>query len=267
MGGLATRHYTTTASYNSQQNHARSRSEGLLHTVIAIETSLRLGLHLHRLFSCRPLPTRHARWPASGTSGDYTCDYGPSSGVAVAALPDHVPPELVHEFDFRTGLGSHPHSAVAALHDGPRVFYSPVHHNAIAGAGTWVLTRAEDIRAALQDAATFSSNVRRSNSGLSLIPLELDAPDHAKFRALMNPIFSPARMKLLDDKVRELARELAAACAAKGHCDFVEDFAKPFPVSIFLDLMGLPKEQMGRFLAWEALIMRTSRRARLPCRK
>lgn len=171
-------------------------------------------------------------------------------------IPDHVPPELVHEFDFRTGLGSHPHSAVAALHDGPRVFYSPVHHNAIAGAGTWVLTRAEDIRAALQDAATFSSNVRRSNSGLSLIPLELDAPDHAKFRALMNPIFSPARMKLLDDKVRELARELAAACAAKGHCDFVEDFAKPFPVSIFLDLMGLPKEQMGRFLAWEALIMR-----------
>jgi len=172
------------------------------------------------------------------------------------AIPDHVPPELVHEFDFRTGLGSHPHSTVAALHDGPRVFFSPVHHNAIAGSGTWVLTRAEDIRAALQDAATFSSNVRRSNSGLSLIPLELDAPDHAKFRALMNPIFSPARMKLLDDKVRELARELAAACAAKGHCDFVEDFAKPFPVSIFLDLMGLPKEHMGRFLEWEALIMR-----------
>jgi cytochrome P450 len=172
------------------------------------------------------------------------------------SIPAHVPPELVHEFDFRTGLGTHPHSTVAALHDGPRVFFSPVHHNAIAGAGTWVLTRAEDIRAALQDAATFSSNVRRSNSGLSLIPLELDAPEHAKFRALMNPIFSPVRMKLLDTKVRELARELAAACAANGHCDFVEEFAKPFPVSIFLDLMGLPKEYMGRFLEWESLIMR-----------
>jgi cytochrome P450 len=171
-------------------------------------------------------------------------------------IPDHVPPDLIQEFDFRTGLGSHPHSTVAALHDGPRVFFSPVHHNAIPGPGTWVLTRAEDIRAALQDAATFSSNVRRSNSGLSLIPLEMDPPDHGKFRALMNPIFSPARMKLLERKVRELARELAARCAAKGECDFVEDFAKPFPVSIFLDLMGLPKENMGRFLAWEALIMR-----------
>src|SRR5579864_3004719 len=101
-----------------------------------------------------------------------------------AAIPEHVPLALVREFDFRTGLGSYPHQAVAALHSGPRVFFSPVHHNAIPGPGTWVLTRAADIRAALQDAATFSSAVRRSNSALSLIPLELDPPEHPKFRAL-----------------------------------------------------------------------------------
>jgi cytochrome P450 len=172
------------------------------------------------------------------------------------SIPEHVPRELVREFDFRTGLGNYPHTAVAALHSGPRVFYSPVHHNAIPGPGTWVLTRAADIRAALQDAATFSSAVRRSNSALSLIPLELDPPEHPKFRALMNPIFSPARMKQLEAKVRELARKLAAQCAAKGECDFVEDFAKPFPVGIFLDLMGLPADNMARFLEWEALIMR-----------
>ena len=171
-------------------------------------------------------------------------------------VPDHVPPELVREFDFRTGLGSHPHSAVAALHDGPRVFFSPVHHNSIPGPGTWVLTRAEDIRAALQDAATFSSKIMRSSSALRLIPLEMDAPEHAKFRALMNPIFSPARMKQLERKVVDMARELAAKCAARGGCDFVEDFAKPFPVGIFLGLMGLPLENMNRFMEWEALIMR-----------
>jgi cytochrome P450 len=171
-------------------------------------------------------------------------------------IPDHVPRELVREFDFRTGLGTHPHATVAGLHSGPRVFFSPVHHNSIPGPGTWVLTRAEDIRAALQDAVTFSSKIMRSNSGLKLIPLELDPPEHPKFRAIMNPIFSPARMKLLEGKVRDLARELAAKCAAKGECDFVEDFAKPFPVGIFLDLMGLPKENMSRFLEWEALIMR-----------
>jgi cytochrome P450 len=181
-----------------------------------------------------------------------TVEHGPSQHT----LPAHVPPTLVRDFDFRTELGSHPHSTVAQLHAGPRVFFSRVHHNAIPGPGTWVLTRAEDIRAALQDAATFSSNVRRSNSSLTLIPLELDPPDHGKFRAIMNPIFSPARMKLLEEKVRHLARELATQCARKRECNFVEDFAKPFPVRIFLDLMGLPQENMPRFLHWEALIMR-----------
>src|SRR5450631_2716286 len=112
-----------------------------------------------------------------------------NANAAGHTVPDHVPPELVREFDFRTGLGTHPHTAVAALHSGPRVFFSPVHHNSIPGPGTWVLTRAEDIRAALQDSATFSSKIMRSNSALRLIPLELDAPEHGKFRALMNPIF------------------------------------------------------------------------------
>jgi cytochrome P450 len=175
---------------------------------------------------------------------------------AAAQIPAHVPPELVREFDFRTGLGSHPHSTVGQLHSGPRVFYSPVHHNSIPGPGTWVLTHAADIRAALQDAQTFSSNVRRSNSGLALIPLELDPPEHPLFRTLMNPIFSPARMKQLEPRVRELARKLATECAARGESDFIEDFAKPFPVKIFLDLMGLPADEMDRFLEWEALIMR-----------
>jgi cytochrome P450 len=177
-------------------------------------------------------------------------------GVGTHAIPEHVPRELIRSFDFRTGLGPYPHESVAALHAGPRIFFSPTHHNAIPGPGTWVLTRAEDIRAALQDATTFSSNVRRSNFGLSLIPLELDPPEHPKFRAIMNPIFSPVRMKQLEGKVRGLARDLVARIADKGGCDFVEDFAKPFPVGIFLDLMGLPQESMGRFLAWEARIMR-----------
>lgn len=171
-------------------------------------------------------------------------------------IPDHVPPELVRAFDFRTGLGNYPHSAVAELHDGPRIFFSPTHHNSIPGAGTWIPTRAEDIRAVLQDAATFSSAVSRSNSSLRLIPLEMDAPEHLKFRAVMNPIFSPVRMKMLEEKVRQRAQQLVAACHAKGACDFVEDFAKPFPVGIFLDMMGLPMDNMNRFLEWEALIMR-----------
>jgi pimeloyl-ACP methyl ester carboxylesterase len=81
MGGLATRHYTTTASYNSQQNHARSRSEGLLHTVIAID-SPETGSPLASALLMPAIANATCALASLGTSGDYTCDYGPSSGVA-----------------------------------------------------------------------------------------------------------------------------------------------------------------------------------------
>src|SRR3546814_10907401 len=37
----------------------------------------------------------------------------------------------------------------------------------------------------------------------------------------------------------------------KGKCDFIRDFAFPFPVSIFLDLIDLPHEDTARFMTWE----------------
>ncbi|MFP6850430.1 MAG: cytochrome P450 [Pseudomonas sp.] len=173
-----------------------------------------------------------------------------------AAIPSHVPRELVVDFDFRTGLSDRPHETVAALHNGPRIIYSPVNHHLKAGHGTWIPTWAEDIRKVLQDAETFSSKVVRSNSDLTLIPLELDPPMHGGFRTLMNPLFSPARMKALEEKIRERARNLAENCRDNGGCEFIADFARPLPVGIFIDLMGLPADNLERFMAWEELIIR-----------
>src|SRR5580692_7272290 len=139
----------------------------------------------HGRIAGRRVASQLRRAPAASPQSEFKTMQASSAadaGVGTHAIPDHVPRELIRPFDFRTGLGPYPHESVAALHSGPRVFFSPTHHNAIPGPGTWVLTRAEDIRGALQDAMTFSSNVRRSNSGLSLIPLELDPPEHPKFR-------------------------------------------------------------------------------------
>jgi len=86
------------------------------------------------------------------------------------------------------------------LHAGPRVFRT------LAGMGnlteSWQLTRAEDIRHVLQHPELFSS---RNIAGFSrligqewdLIPLENDPPEHGKYRAVMNGVFSPSRMAAL----------------------------------------------------------------------
>lgn len=80
MGGLATRHYTTTNSYKSLQNQMRSRSEGLLHTVITLDTP-ETGSPLASALLTPAIANGTCALASLGPSGDYTCDYGSSSGI------------------------------------------------------------------------------------------------------------------------------------------------------------------------------------------
>lgn len=177
-----------------------------------------------------------------------------------APVPDHVPPELVHFWDFRTGLSSTPHAQVAELHNGPRVFYSPVSHQdrGESAAGTWVLTKAEDIRQMLQQTDVFSSAQPRSHAmgeTWRLVPLEIDPPEHALFRAPLNPLFSPTRIKQLEPRLRALTIELIDKIKDRGECEFVRDFGEQFPVRIFLELMGLSGDDLGKFRDWADTIV------------
>lgn len=180
--------------------------------------------------------------------------------VPHAPVPPHVPPELVRFWDFRTGLTSTPHAQVAELHKGPRVFYSPVSHQdrSATPTGTWVLTKAEDIRQMLQRTDVFSSAQPRSHAmgeSWRLVPLEIDPPEHAAFRAPLNPLFSPARIKALEPRLREMAIELIEKIKDKGECEFIRDFGEQFPVRIFLELMGLSGNDLGKFRDWADTIV------------
>jgi cytochrome P450 len=58
--------------------------------------------------------------------------------------------------------------------------------------------------------------------------------------------------------VRQRAQEYIAAFKDRGHCDFFKEFAVPYPVSIFLDLLGLPVDRMQEFLEWEYALIHAS---------
>ena len=50
------------------------------------------------------------------------------------------------------------------------------------------------------------------------------------------------------DHIRELARGLVDNVAARGECDFVDDIAKPLPLIVIAEMLGLPvedREQLG----------------------
>lgn len=180
-----------------------------------------------------------------------------------ALIPDHVPQDLVRpaqEFSAASGPagtgGQCPYEQISEMHGGARIVYTAPTIGVFGTPGSWLLTKAEDIRAVLQQPEIFSSKgiagfSRLVGESWALIPLELDPPEHAKFRAVMNSIFAPAKISAMEDGVRARAVALIDAVAGKGECEFVEAFGRPFPVSIFMQLMGLPDEDMQQLNEWE----------------
>jgi cytochrome P450 len=115
-----------------------------------------------------------------------------------------------------------------------------------------VFTRHEDVEYVLRNPQLFSSQFGEGMGGIGndrpLIPLQIDPPDHKKYRVLLDPYFAPREMAKLEGEVAALANQLIDAFADKGECDFTEDFAVPFPCTAFLRLVGLPTEDLDHFL-------------------
>jgi cytochrome P450 len=183
-----------------------------------------------------------------------------SARVGIGTVPSHVPAERVVPYDMLrvSSPKDDPFTVMRGFREKGPIFYTPVHFSNPNGA--WILTRAEDIRAALQNPGLFSS---KGVSGFSrllgerwdMIPLELDPPDHTRFRGLLNPLFAPNKIAKMQEGIRESCISLIEALKKKSDCEFMRDFGRPFPVLIFLQLMGLPEADFHQVLEWEDLLL------------
>jgi cytochrome P450 len=149
-----------------------------------------------------------------------------------------------------------PHAAFRKFRDGPRVFYalSPDTAQYLGNPGLWVFTRAADMREALQQPNLFSSD-RETFAPLigetwRMVPVENDPPLHTEFRMMLNPLFSPKRMEAMRDGIRARAVSLIEAFKARGECEFMDEFARPFPVTVFLQFVGISDERREEFQQW-----------------
>ena len=172
-------------------------------------------------------------------------------------LPIHITPDLVRRYplaDRKETFENPFESMVPAVHEGPPIFYAT---NAFPGnGGAWIVRRGKDLRRLYSDTDNFSKKgftqfAKNIGESWDIIPTELDPPRHTAFRSALNPNFSPKAMGALDNVVRARAKLYIDRIKDRGECDFIADFAVPFPVSIFLDLLGFPQEEMDQFLEWE----------------
>jgi cytochrome P450 len=177
--------------------------------------------------------------------------------------PPHVDPSTMRHCELfdRKLTYDNPHEVIIPrIHEGPAVFFAD---NIMFKQPGWVVRRNADLKTIFADSEHFSKN---GSSGFSkligedwvVMPTELDKPHHTAFRSAVNPLFSPSKMMGWQDKVSQRATELIDQFKDKGECEFIRDFAIPFPISIFLDLIGLPQDRLWQFYDWEQKLLHTT---------
>lgn len=185
---------------------------------------------------------------------------------ATIPIPDHVPEALI-EKDFPIVRGRFTQEnpfdrIIPEACEGPDIVFVP--HMMKGGLGhSWVLRRYEDIQHVNHDVEHFSSHDFSGLSRLigedwSWVPAEFDPPEHTFYRRLLSPLYSPATLSKMDGAVRQCAKDTLAPLADKKACDFVKDFAFPFPVGVALDLLGLPRSRLQDFGSWVDMIMESN---------
>jgi len=175
-------------------------------------------------------------------------------------IPAHVAPELVWDasFDAFTAEGNDPWQALCRLHEGRDILWVT---DVAFGRSGWLLTRSDLIGEAMIDYETFTAERHGMIADLvgenvRLNPIEIDPPAHHGFRRLLNPHFTPKALRELEQAVRRSCSALVDRFADRGGCEFIADFAIPYPSYVFLDLLDMPREMVDQFVAWEDGLMR-----------
>ena len=113
----------------------------------------------------------------------------------------------------------------------------------------WALSRFEDIEKASKDTATFSSThgtvLEMMGPGMigSNQMIFMDPPEHTMYRSLVSRAFTPRRMALLDDYVRDVCAELLDGLAGRSEFDYVQEFATQVPSMVISRLVGVPESE------------------------
>ncbi|MFF4986969.1 cytochrome P450 [Streptosporangium saharense] len=129
----------------------------------------------------------------------------------------------------------------------------------------WVVTRHDDVRAAVKDHERFSSadGIAYDRSRLPIL-FGVDPPDHTRLRRLISRDFTPRAAGTWRPLVERICAELVAEAVAAGEVELVRRVLVPLPVRVIAALLGIPGDDVERFKTWsEGVIEGFNANARL----
>lgn len=123
--------------------------------------------------------------------------------------------------------------------------------------------RYDDVRAVLASPAC-SRNLRLpglprfvTGTGIDDDPdalINQDPPEHTRYRRIMHGTFTPRQIEAWRPRIAKLALELIPSSGF----DLVADFAVPLPCRVICELLGVPRDDYQRFVAWTDMFLTTS---------
>ena len=143
--------------------------------------------------------------------------------------------------------------------------HSPVVPVKLLGRRAWIVTRYNDVQAALKD-ERLVKNRRDARDATQKEPwmpaflkplernmLDLDAPDHTRLRSLVHLAFTPRLIGQMQNRVHGLAHELIDRVQARGQMDLVHDFALQVPMTIISEMLGIDERDRANFHRWSSV--------------
>ena len=153
------------------------------------------------------------------------------------------------------------HPFLPAALDDPYPFYrrlltgGPVHYNQ--RYNIWIISRYEDVRAALRadDVLSSTNGVVRFRVKLPLIT-SADRPEHTRLRRLVAEDFSRSMLDPWEPAIDAMCDELVSALASRGSVEMVAELAMPMPVRVIAHILGIPMADHTRFQRWADWVIR-----------
>lgn len=159
-----------------------------------------------------------------------------------ATKPSHVPAHLVRDIDMYAldGIEEGYHEAWKALQgdDTPELVWTPL------TGGHWIAMRGAIVKEVYEDPERFSSEViflpKEAGEKYAMVPTRMDPPEHTPYRKLLDTGLNRKRIAEVEDLVKREAIGLIESFMKAGKCEFSTDFARQFPVRVFMAMADLP---------------------------
>jgi len=169
---------------------------------------------------------------------DYLADLGPDDA------------DITSHDTYTTGV---PHATFNRLRA-----EDPVHWTDEAdGSGFWSILRYDDALAVSRDVETFTSTkgirleeMDDDEAQARLTMMELDPPEHTRYRRLVSKGFTRRRVESYEDAIRQLAVDVIETALQESEFDFVHAIAEQLPMRMLGRMLGTSDEDGHKLVAW-----------------